>query len=73
MIKRINGRFFTVNSLYLKGGEILTDCLICIADNFVIVAHDATDVKTTWYNTDQVQKIEGVETESERGGQVWKM
>ena len=73
MIKRINGRFFTVNSLYLKGGEILTDCLICFADNFVIVAHDATDIKATWYNTDQVQKMEGVETESERGGQVWKM
>lgn len=71
MIKRINGRFFTVNSLYLKGGEILTDCLICFADNFVIVAHDATDVKTTWYNTDQVQRMEGVETERESRQSLW--
>ncbi len=73
MIKRINGRFFTVKALYLKGGDVIENCLVCFADSFVIVAKDATDVKTTWYNTAQVQKMEGVETERESRQNLWTM
>lgn len=48
--------------IYLKGNDTpLTDKVIFLTDHFLIVGEDKNDHAPTWYNIDQVTKIEGVE------------
>lgn len=50
-------------AIYLKGNnnKPLRDRCVYIAGNFLIVGQDENDTAPTWYNIDQVIKLEGVE------------
>ena len=49
-------------AIYLKGNsKPLRDRIIFIAGNFLVVAKDEEDTAPTWYNVDQVNRLEGVE------------
>lgn len=50
-------------AIYIKGNnnKPLRDRLIYIARSFLIVGQDDNDTAPTWYNVDQVIKLEGVE------------
>lgn len=63
MVKTIvPSRFFNIKSIYIKGNnEPLCNKLICFTDNFVIVSDGVRDDSPTWYNRDQIEKMEGVE------------
>ena len=51
-----------VKAIYLKGNtEPLQDKLVWIAYNFLVVAQDENDTAPTWYNVDNVDRLEGVE------------
>ena len=51
-------------AIYLKGNnKPLRDRTIYIAGNYLIVAKDAEDTAPTWYNVDQVNRLEGVTQE----------
>ena len=51
-----------VKAIYLKGNtEPLQDKLVWIAYNFLVVAQGENDTAPTWYNVDNVDRLEGVE------------
>ena len=51
-----------MKAIHLKGNrQTITDSIIMFADSFLIVAQDENDVSPTWYNIDQISKLEGVE------------
>lgn len=62
-MQRINAnRIMHVAAIYLKGNsKPLQDRYILITERFIIVAKDTEDAAPTWYNVDQVNKLEGVE------------
>lgn len=49
------------DAIYLKGKDKpLRDRLIFLIGSFVVVAKDEEDTAPTWYNVDQVTRMEGV-------------
>jgi hypothetical protein len=63
-MQRINiNKPLKCKAIYLKGNnnKPLRDRHIYIAGNFLIVGQDENDTAPTWYNVDQVVKLEGVE------------
>lgn len=63
MVKRLDlNKPLKVKGIYIKGNsKPLHDRICFIAGNFLIVAKDENDTAPTWYNVDQVNKLEGVE------------
>ena len=63
MQQRINvNKPLRVKAIYFKGNtEPLEDKVIWIASNFLVVAHDESDAAPTWFNVDNVDRLEGVE------------
>ena len=51
---------FCVDAIYLKDGSKIGTSVISFMGGFVIVAKDNDDVSPTWYNVDQVERMEGV-------------
>ena len=63
-MQRINiNKPLKCKAIYLKGNnnKPLRDRCVYIAGNFLIVGQDENDTAPTWYNVDQVNKLEGVE------------
>lgn len=62
-MERINiNRTLRVKAIYFKGNtEPLKNRLVWVAANFLVVAKDENDTAPTWFNTDQVKRMEGVE------------
>ncbi len=55
-----------VKALYFKGNkESINDCIVCMMDQFVIVAKDENDAAPVWFNLDLIERLEGVEAVSE--------
>jgi hypothetical protein len=53
---------YKAKAIHLKGSsKPLRDRIVFIAGNFLVVAQDMNDTAPTWYNVDQVVKLEGVE------------
>ena len=49
-------------AIYIKGQrKPLTDRIIFVAGSFIIVANDTEDAAPTWYNTDIIERLEGVQ------------
>ena len=63
MVKRLElNKPLKVKAIYIKGNsKPLRDRCVYIAGNFLVVAKDEEDTAPTWYNVDQVNKLEGVE------------
>lgn len=49
-------------SVCLKDGSKLNDCLVYILDFFVIVAIEGQEDAPTWYNADLIERLEGVQS-----------
>ena len=64
-MERLNlSRPLKAKAIYIKGNsKPLRDRTVFIAGNFLIVAKDAEDTAPTWYNVDQVNRLEGVTQE----------
>ena len=53
---------YKAKAIRLKGSsKPLRDRIVFIAGNFLVVAQDMNDTAPTWYNVDQVNRLEGVE------------
>ena len=53
---------YKAKAIHLKGSsKALRDRIVFIAGNFLVVAQDMNDTAPTWYNVDQVNRLEGVE------------
>ena len=51
-----------VKNIYFKGkGQPIHNCIVWVAANFLVVAKDENDTAPTWYNVDNVDRLEGVE------------
>ena len=51
-----------VAAVFLKDNpQPLHNCFVYICDSFLIVAQDENDTSHTWYNIDNVERLEGVE------------
>ena len=63
MVNRIDiNKPLKIKSIYLKGSsKPMHDRIAFIAGNFLIVAKNESDTAPTWYNVDQVTRLEGVE------------
>lgn len=57
---------YKAKAIHLKGNsKPLRDRIVFIAGNFLVVAQDMNDTAPTWYNVDQVNRLEGVEVIAE--------
>ena len=51
-----------VHELFLKGHKKpISDCVVFIAGNFLVVGVDEEDTAPTWYNVDLIDRLVGVE------------
>ena len=62
-MKRLNiNKPLKAAAVYIKGSsKPLRNRIIWIAANFLVVAQDENDTAPTWYNVDQVSRMDGVE------------
>ena len=50
-----------VKAIVFKNDPTLFDRVVYIAGDFLIVGQDEEDTAPTWYNLDQIDRLEGVE------------
>ena len=63
-MQRLNiNKLLKCKYIYLKGNNYnpLRDRYLYIADNFLIVGKNENDTAPTWFNVDQIARLEGVE------------
>lgn len=77
MQQRINvNKPVKIKAIFLKGSnKPLRDRIAWIAVNFLVVAQDENDQAPTWYNVDQISRLEGVEIipEQPKKMQLWSL
>lgn len=62
MEKLITNKPLLAKAIYFKNGyQTIHNCLVWIAGNFVVIARDESDNAPTWYNTNIIERMEGVE------------